>query len=102
MGMLGAIQQIAQNQANSAGLSDFVYGTVLSVNPLMVQLDKDKKAVLTEDFLILTKNVQDFQSQITIDGAVKTCTIHNALKPGDKVGMMQKTGGQEFIILDQV
>lgn len=102
MGMLGAIQEIARNQMNAKSLSDLVYGTVLSINPLMIQLDLDKKVVLTADFLIMTRNVQNYNSTITINGKEEPCTINNALAIGDKVGMIQKAGGQEFIILDKV
>lgn len=102
MGMLGAIQEIAKNQMGAKSLTDLVYGTVDSIDPLKIQLDQDKKVVLTEDFLILTKNVQNYKSTITINGKKETCTINNALVIGDKVGMIQKAGGQEFIILDKV
>lgn len=102
MGMLGAIQEIAKNQMNAKSLSDLVYGTVFSINPLMIQLDLDKKVVLTADFLIMTRNVQNYKSTITINGKEESCTINNALEIGDKVGMIQKAGGQEFIILDKV
>ena len=32
----------------------------------------------------------------------KTITIHNALKIGDKVALIRKTGGQSYFILDKI
>lgn len=32
----------------------------------------------------------------------KTITIHNALKVGDKVALIRKTGGQSYYILDRI
>ena len=37
-----------------------------------------------------------------ISGASKTMTIHNALKAGDEVIMMQVSGGQKYIVIDRI
>lgn len=37
-----------------------------------------------------------------VSEAAKKITIHNALKVGDKVALIRKTGGQSYFILDRI
>lgn len=156
------IQQIAKDTNNSLSLADVLFGTVTSTSPLKILVEQ--KLELSEEFLILTKNVKDYTVDVTMDwstenksmnanhghsisGSVsvnstatvnpnpdnisvsikndtnsslasdqknidlthkhgisgrKSLTIHNALKSGDKVMLIQQQGGQKFIVLDKV
>lgn len=156
--MIDIVKQIAKGVTDSSAPCDVCFGVVTSVNPLVITVEQ--KLVLTEEFLILTKNVKDYtvdvtmnwqtetkvlnanhthqgSGSITIESTVdpnpdninitnnvqseiiiketninlnhnhgisgtKSVTIHNALKSGDNVILIQKLGGQEYIVLDKI
>lgn len=39
---------------------------------------------------------------ITINNTDRKITIHNALKENDTVVLLQKRGGQEFVVIDKI
>lgn len=45
--------------------SDVLFGTVISTSPLQIQVEQ--KLILTKEFLILTKNVMDYDVQVSLD-----------------------------------
>lgn len=83
---------------------NILFGTVLSASPLKIQVDQ--KSIYTSKMLILTRNVTDFEVDMTVNhstedkgggsGAAayeahkhayvgkKTFKVHNALKAGEK------------------
>lgn len=108
-----------------------IFGTVISVSPLKIQIDQ--KTIYTESMLILTRNVTDYevdisfscQTEIVRHGhpVVDTYTgggsatavdhqhtltgkkkgmIHNALLVGDKVVLARMQKGKQFIVLDRI
>ena len=48
-----------------------------------------------------TQSVSDHKHNIKSEKS-KKMTIHNALKQGDKVALIRKTGGQSYYILDRI
>ena len=54
---------ISKQQLNSANLCDYSLGVVETINPLTIRIDQ--KELLTEEFLILTDLVRDFDVDIT-------------------------------------
>jgi hypothetical protein len=102
--------------------ADVVLGEVVSVEPLEVKIDQ--KLILSKEFLVLSRNVTDFEIDMTVDhvtefreGGVsyalfeshnheykgkKSFKVHNALKLGEKVIMLRMQGGQQFYIIDRV
>lgn len=111
---------------NPAGV---VFGTVAGVSPLSVSIDQ--KTTLKAAQLVLTRNVTNYNTTITInhltgpesahthglpDGGtttsaaahghavtgVKAVTINNGLVAGDKVILLKMQGGQKYIVLDRV
>ena len=77
-----------------------LYGEVKSINPLSICVNQKK--IYTEEFLILTRNVTDYDTYIKEEnGEKKKCTVYNALVPGDIVILLRTQGGQEFIVLDR-
>lgn len=82
---------------------NYVIGTVVSAKPLKIKLSEGDGLELPADFIHLLRNVTDYETQVTIGGGTKqTMKIHNALKKGDKVMMIRKWGGQDFIVIDRV
>lgn len=98
-----------------------VFGQVLGVNPLTVMTEQ--KMQLGANQLVLSRNVTDFVAAVTVSwetgeqgggsgeaayeahrhriSGTKQITIHNALKPGERVILLRKQGGQEYIVLDR-
>lgn len=116
-----AIQQLVKQQLNSANLCDYSLGVVETINPLTIRIDQ--KELLTEEFLILTDLVRDFDVDITVNHITenksggsgdalfeshnhtysgrKRITVHNGLSVGESVILIQQSGGQEFIVLSR-
>ena len=106
--------------------SDVVYGTVISLKPLKVQLSNNM--VLTDDFIVLGKHIGKFklQGKAIIKGSADM-TFHshhdtaniskadlsfkktsmyiefdNSLEKGDKVTMIRLDGGQQFYLFERL
>ena len=97
-------------------------GEVLSVSPSKISVDQ--KMILGESLLILSRNVTDFKTTITVNWSTenksggsedssfashnhgitgkKEITVHNGLVVGDAVLLFRKQGGQKFIVWDRV
>lgn len=116
------IQRIAVNAVNSSKPTAIRFGKVISITPLKIQIEQ--KLTLTEQFLILTRNVKDHKVFMTVDHVTenrsggsgeasfsshnheykgkKEFTIHNGLIVGDEVIMIQIQGGQKFLVIDKL
>lgn len=121
MNLIEIVKESAMQAYRATNPADVVYGTVVSEDPLEIQIDT--KMVLDESFLILTKNVSKSEIEVDIDfsgdGSIEIeeleqtllkklsitgakITIHNEIQTGDTVIMQKKQGGQEYIILDKL
>lgn len=115
------LKQNAVEAVNAGNPTSIVYGKVISVKPMQVQINN--KLTLDEDFLVLTKNVSDYEAEIDIEfegtGGIEIdevagqllrklsitgakVKIKNAVKVGDSVVMIRKQGGQRYVVLDKV
>ena len=82
---------------------NYVIGTVVTAKPLKIKLSDSDGLELTEEFLHLARNVTDFETTVITDELIKKkIKVHNALKKGDKVLMIRKAGGQDYIVIDRV
>ena len=84
---------------NDSDYSDIVFGTVVSENPLKVQISN--QMVLTDAFLNLSRSVTDHKVRVKDGGDTKTVTVLGALKKGDGVTMIRQDGGQQFYVLEK-
>lgn len=123
MSNLNEIIKRISNEARYADEpSDLCYGTVKSAVPLKIQIDQ--KLILTKEFLILSKNVMDYEVEITMDfetekesggtyeekfaehrhkvSGKKKVKIHNGLKSGDKVVLLKAQKGQSYFVMDKL
>lgn len=113
--LIEIIKKAAVDAVQASRPVNVVYGVVTSADPLKIQIDQ--KITLDEPFLVLTRNVTDYQVEVSMDHMTevsgvdphqhaitgkKTVTMHNALKLGDKVVMMMSQGGQSYVVLDKV
>lgn len=74
---------------------NLLFGTVISASPLKIQVDQ--KAIYTEKMLVLTRNVTDYEVDITVSQqGRKKLTVHNALVVGDWVLLARIQRGEEI------
>lgn len=116
------IKKVAVEANEASQPSDFCYGKVTNTSPLQISIEQ--KMILGAAQLVLTRNVTDYKTEITVDwktgsksggsdeasfashshsvSGKKEITVHNALKKGEKVILLKKKGGQEYLVLDRV
>lgn len=97
-------------------------GTVVSESPLSIKIDQ--KRTLTREFLVLCREVTDYDVEMTVDHMTekmqgggkdpsftahqhpykgrKVFTVHKALKQGEKVVVVQFQGGQQYLVIDRI
>lgn len=77
-----AMKQIAKDVFDTLQPADWCYGKVISLDPFQVQIDQ--KLPLKKEFL-----------------AVRTGMSVSSFKVGDRLILLRKQGGQEYLILDK-
>ena len=120
--LLIAIKQAAKEAVEAGQPGDFCFGKVTSASPLKILVEQ--KMTLGAAQLVLTRNVTDFKTKVTIDWTTgtksggsgdssfashshsvsgkKDITIHNGLAVGDEVILLKQKGGQKYLVLDRV
>ena len=98
--LLNAIKKAALDAVNASQPSDFCFGKVTNVSPLKISIEQ--KMTLGVAQLVLTRNVTDFKTTISVDSETKEITIHNALQVGDEVVLIKQKGGQKYLVWDRV
>jgi len=73
-GLHDLIKQTALNVVETSKPSGIFFGTVVSSNPLQIQVDQ--KLTLDADFLILTSLVKDFTVDMTVNHSTDPETAH--------------------------
>ena len=76
------------------------FGKVTKVSPLEIVVDQ--KLTLGKSQLVLTRNVTDFETEVTIDGEKKKITMYNKLQTGDEVILLRQQSGQKYIVEDKI
>ena len=98
--LIGVIQQIVQNVIQAMNLTDKATGTVLSIDPLSVQVDMNMPP-LPDAAILLTDAVKERVAPVQ-GGEGGTVVVAEGLKPGDKVLMLRVQRGQQYIILSRI
>lgn len=123
------VKEAAVQAVMSEKPCNYVVGTVTSVKPLKIRLSDGDGLELESDFIHLARNVTDYETTVSIADsygwitkdrgggsgysayethnhdivvAEKKLKVHNALKQGEKVLMIRKWGGQDYIVIDRV
>lgn len=127
-GLIDIIKRASLEAEDSRQPCDLRFGTVVSVSPLKVQITN--QFTLPAGLLIVPEHLTDYKVSVTLDwetsrdgshthtcdgvtsssngshthklNGKKTMTVHNALKKGDSVALLRKTGGQSYYILDRI
>ena len=101
--MLEIIKQLALDAAETG--ADFCIGTVTAAEPLCIRWEEGLE--LTEEFLVLTENVLEWEETgtISIDGGTWNSyrmKRNRKLQTGEAVALMRAAGGQQYLVLDRV
>lgn len=112
-GLIDVIKRASMEAMTNAQMCDLRFGKVTSTTPLKVQVTN--QFTLPESLLIVPKHLTDYKVDVEIDWSTeesnthshgvtgtKTMIIKSALKVGDKVALLRKTGGQSYFILDRI
>ncbi len=97
------IQEIALTGVEGAKPVNVVYGKVTSSSPLEIWLNQ--AITLDKEHLVLSRGVTDFETEVEFTedmSGVKKVKVHNSLKVGEKVVLLQLQGGQRFLVVDRV
>lgn len=120
--LLKIIKQISEETTKSQKPVNVVFGTVTGTEPL--QVTTDQQIILTSEFLELCRNVTEYEIEMTVNHVVekaqggshdpsfqshdhmykgrKVFKVHNGLKAGERVVMLERAGGQSYVIIDRV
>ena len=63
--LIETIKKISQGAEEASAPSDVLYGIVTNISPLEITVEQ--KLVLTQEFLILTKNVKDYTVDVSVE-----------------------------------
>ena len=96
------IKSIIAEVLNTEGIVRIVESTVISDNPLSIQLGNNKKMILPRSVLIVAEHLENHKREIRVNGgAIQTYEFMDGLKKGDKVMVAVVQGGQSFFIIDR-
>ena len=112
-GLVSAMKKAGVEANRADNPVSVCYGKVTNTSPLKVLVDQ--KMTLGAAQLVLTKNVTDYEVDVTVAwetgvseththalNGTKKMTIHNSLVKGDEVVLLRQQGGQKYIIIDRV
>ena len=114
MDLLDVINSIIQTNTDAQKLTDIVIGTVVTADPLSIQITPT--LILPAEVLILCESVQEKEYevkptpefvQVLADSHITCPDVigkykRDALAEGDKVIMLRVLKGQQFIVLSKV
>lgn len=99
--LLVLIKQTSLDAIRANNPLEVRYGTVINENPLKIQVDQ--KLILSDAHLKLTRNVTDYETEMSTDGGAKQMyKVFNALKQDEKVVLLRIQGGMPFLVVDRV
>lgn len=121
-GLIELIKRASLDAIDANQMCDLRYGTVTSVSPLKVRVTN--QFTIPQSLLIVPEHLTDHDVSVTVSwntdsksggsgedsfashnhavSGKKSMRVHGALKKGDKVALLRKTGGQSYFILDRI
>lgn len=94
------IKRIVLQAMEAGDPCDIIPGTIVSAAPLAVQIDQ--KTIVKGGQVLVSKQLTDHTETMVIPelGEVAV-TVKGGLMPGEQVLLLQKKGGQQYLILDR-
>lgn len=112
-GLIDVIKRASMEAMYNAQMCDLRFGKVTSTTPLKVQVTN--QFTIPESLLIVPQHLTNYSITVDVDWITddegghshkiegdRTMMIYGALKVGDKVALLRKTGGQSYFILDRI
>lgn len=99
-GLIKIVKQAALDAMANEQMCDLRYGTVVSTEPLRVQISS--QLTIPSTLLVVPQSLTTHRVNVTIGDVPQIMTIRNELKLGDKVVLLRKQGGQSYFILDRI
>lgn len=127
--LIGVMKTAALEAVETEKPAEYVIGTVEEAGEKL-KIRISQKILLEGSFLVLTRNVTDFTTELSFDDPEikqvfttwdmeeeiespkeKICyknkvkhkiTIYNALKEGEKVLLLRQKGGNQYLVLDRL
>lgn len=104
------IKQLGTNAVDAGKPVSVMFGTVMKVNPLEVNVDQ--RFTLDEDFLVIPEQLTRFEIDLkhkhqtngedTKEALTEKIVIREGLKAGDSVLLLRVQGGQQYVVWDKV
>ncbi|MBN3523097.1 DUF2577 domain-containing protein [Paenibacillus apiarius] len=94
--MLDIIKKAGAGAVEASSPVALLYGEVLSVSPLQVQIDQ--RFTLPASALVITEQLKEYKVHI----GAEEITIRQGLRSGDRLLLARMQGGQSYIALDKV
>lgn len=122
--LVEAMKRASRDEREASKPVNVYFGEVISNSPLKINVEQ--KMILGMSQLILTRNVTDYMTTVTVQwdtekGVLisdrkttaqpphlhsivgqKNFLIHNALEVGDQVIIIRQQEGQKFIVIDRI
>ncbi len=120
--LMKTIKRAALDAVKASKPVEVCFGKVTSASPLKILVEQ--KLPLGKGHLILTRNVTDFVTEVTVNWNTedkgggsgyasyethkhpikgrKKITVHNGLVVGDEVILIRQQGGQKYIVVDRI
>ena len=105
MSLLVTIKMVVKNYIDSAILSDVVFGLVQSVSLTGVSVKLEQSTQTLDGAFILTPQHFLQHDETTYDPILGTeSKVHYraSLKPGDRIALVKKKGGQQYVVIGKV
>lgn len=100
-GLLDVVKIAAKQARDAEQPTDLRIGTVTSAKPLKVQIST--QLTIPSSLLVVPEHLTDHEIEVEINGGAKQkMKVYNALKKNDKVALLRKDGGQQFLIIDRI
>lgn len=94
------IKKIVLQAVEAGDPCDIIPGLVTGTAPLSVQIDQ--KTILNSRQLLIPQSLTDHNVEMEIPGqGAVTANVKNALKQGERVLLIQKRGGQQYLVMDR-
>lgn len=120
--LANVIKELVNNTTLANKPTTISFGVVTNEEPIEITIDQ--KLRLTKEFLILTRNVTDYDVDMTVNHTTekmqaggkdpsfkphkhaykgrKKFKVHNRLLKGENVLMLRMQGGQKYIVIDRI
>lgn len=92
------MRKIAMNAYQNSQPCDICFGTVTSAEPLEVNIE-ELKLTIGKNQMVILDCLTDRTIAVTVGGESGTAVLPGALKTGDRVVLLRKSGGQKYIVL---